>query len=139
MRSSSSRRPPPRPRKTITRRAKQCRFGGPPSSEPFAHLGNIKDAAAAAGVHRNRHYDWLNDPTDRDDFNKAVADFKDRVRSKLHEGALQGFLVPVYRNGRRVFVPRKVGKGRKATTIKEPLMHRLPPSEGAPHQAGGGD
>ena len=58
--------------------------------EQFGALGNVLNAAEAAGMSRQTHYDWLDsDPTYADRFEQAKKAFGDRIHRKFTQAILE--------------------------------------------------
>jgi hypothetical protein len=75
----------------------------------FGRVGNISEAAALAGVHRNAHYWWLSaDDGYRDAFLEAHAAYCDRIEQEIRTRAIEGEEEPVFgKNGEQVGTRRK--------------------------------
>lgn len=76
----------------------------------LATTGNISRAAAAAGVHRMTHYDWLEQDADGS-YAAAVAaaeaEAADLLEAEARRRALEGWDEAVYWRGREVGATRK--------------------------------
>ena len=62
----------------------------------YARVGNVTEAAALAGVHRNAHYWWLNaDDGYREAFVEAHAAYCDRIEQEIRTRAIEGEDEPI--------------------------------------------
>jgi len=73
----------------------------------FAELGNVTGAAEAAGVHRQRHWEWLKDPGYADRFADAQEQAVERLETEARRRAIVGVEEPVYQGGKLVGGVRK--------------------------------
>lgn len=70
--------------------------------EAFGVVGNISDAASAAGVDRTQHYRWLDDPEYAVAFEHARATAADRLEREAVRRAVVGVEEPIYYKGQQV-------------------------------------
>lgn len=75
----------------------------------MAEIGVIKYAAAAAGMDRNNHYDWMrSDPKYPARFREAVQQATDRAEDEMRRRALIGVYEPNVFQGRFVYPQEEV-------------------------------
>ena len=73
----------------------------------YAETCNIKLAAQAAGIHRQRHYDWMKDDDYAKAFDHAKQEAVETLEAEARRRAVDGWEVPVYQGGRKVGAIRK--------------------------------
>lgn len=74
----------------------------------FALVGNISDAAKNAGVARQTHYEWMNDPEYRLAYREARAQAADGLEREARRRAMVGVEEPVFYRGKIVGHVRKL-------------------------------
>lgn len=65
----------------------------------YADCGNITAAAAAAGVSRQKHYEWLDDPDYAARFDQTHEAAADALEAEARRRAVEGIDEPVFHNG----------------------------------------
>lgn len=77
----------------------------------FAVLGVITEAAVAAGVDRERHYEWLADPEKYPNYREAYENARekaaDRLEAEATRRAVDGWEEPVFQQGMQVGLIRR--------------------------------
>jgi hypothetical protein len=75
--------------------------------EAYALVGNVSDAASHAGVSRQIHYQWLDDPEYADAFHHAREQAADRLEREAVRRATAGVEKAVWYKGEQVGVERQ--------------------------------
>lgn len=76
--------------------------------ETYSRVGVVTDAAKAAGVPRERIYQWQeHDETFALRFNLAKEAYCDTLRREIHRRAIEGVEKPVYQRGFRIDTVRE--------------------------------
>ncbi|NPV80809.1 MAG: hypothetical protein HPY52_11115 [Firmicutes bacterium] len=65
----------------------------------FGQVGNLTQAAEIAGINRNTHYDWMQDPEYAEAFEVAKKEAADRLEAEARRRAVEGVEEPVYYQG----------------------------------------
>jgi len=73
----------------------------------YGQTGNISVAARAAGIHRQRHYEWLQEADYAKAFDHAKEEAGDILEAEARRRAVEGCEVPVYQGGRKVGTTRR--------------------------------
>ena len=89
------------------KRAKTADFKRQRFLEEFAKCANLSSAAKVAGVNRNIHYVWLEDPEYVKAFDVAHKQACDAIDQEIYRRGAKGFLEPVFYQGRKVADIRK--------------------------------
>jgi hypothetical protein len=84
--------------------------------------GNLSAAAAAAGVRRKSHYDWLKDEDYRREFEQAQLEAAQTLEDEAIRRAVEGVERPLVHRGRIVQVPVLDAEG-KPIYEDEPLLN----------------
>lgn len=84
------------------KRAKTSIFKKKRFLEEFAKCANLSTAAKIAGVDRNIHYKWLEDPEYVAAFDIAHKEACDAIDQEIYRRGAKGFLEPVFYQGKKV-------------------------------------
>lgn len=73
----------------------------------YGELGNIKQAAARAGISRDTHYAWLADEAYAKAFESAREEAVESLEAEARRRAVEGCERPVYQGGEQVGTVRE--------------------------------
>jgi len=73
----------------------------------YAEVGTITHAAELAGVTRNSHYDWMNDPEYVQRFREAEKQACEVLEKEIRRRAVEGVDEPVFHKGEQCGTVRK--------------------------------
>ena len=78
--------------------------------DAYERLGTVKAAAEEAGRHRDRHYEWLDDPEYKAAFEQAEENACQAVDREIRRRAVEGIEEPVVYQGKISYDRVRVGK-----------------------------
>ena len=73
----------------------------------YAEVGTVTHAADIVGVHRNAHYNWMQDPEYVEKFREAERQAADVLEKEVRRRAVEGVEEPVFYKGEQCGTVRK--------------------------------
>lgn len=108
----------------------------------FAHGGVVTEAAQAAGVSRQRHYEWLADPEKYPDYEERFKDAHEQACDRLEREAIRrgadGWDEPVYQGGKKVGLVRRHSDRMLELVLKARLPDKYRERQSVEHSGPGG-
>ena len=93
----------------------------------YTELGNITAAARAAGVARQKHYEWLeSDPEYAKKFADAHEQAVELLEAEARERAVNGIQEPVIYQGELTFLPKFNRNGEMVMKNGKPVLSDIP-------------
>jgi len=106
----------------------------------YAEVGTVTHAADIVGVHRNAHYNWMQDPEYVEKFREAEKQAADVLEKEVRRRAVEGVLEPVFYQGQECGTVRKYSdtllifatKGALPQKYRENVSMELTGADGGP-------
>jgi len=106
----------------------------------YAEVGTVTHAADIVGVHRNAHYNWMQDPEYVEKFREAERQAADVLEKEVRRRAVEGVLEPVFYQGQECGTVRKYSdtllifatKGAMPQKYRENVSMELTGADGGP-------
>ena len=91
----------------------------------FRQAGTITEAAEAAGIHRQRHSEWMQQPAYAAEFADAKEEHADRLEAEAIRAAIEGWEEPVIYQGQLQYTPVLDRDGQPIKDPSDPKGKRI--------------